>query len=98
MYGLFMNDATETLSIKALSFIAEREDLLEGFLIASGMGAHDLYDQADTEEAWAAMLDYILSADEIITDFCDETSYTVQDLWRARNNLPGAPSSACMSA
>jgi hypothetical protein len=86
-----MNDATETLSIKALTFIVEREDLLEIFVDACGVSLNELYEEADRPETWAAMLDFILSMDEIILDFCDATQYTLQDLWRARTDLPGAP-------
>lgn len=92
-----MNDATEKLSIKALTFIAEREDLLDLFVLTAGISLEELYNQADEAETWAAILDYILSTDEIIIDFCDATHYSIQDLWRARNNLPGSPATACIS-
>ena len=92
-----MNDATETLSIKALSFIAEREDLLDIFVHSTGLSLQELYEQADEEETWAAILDYILSTDDIVIDFCDLTKYSVQDLWRARNNLPGSPATTCIT-
>lgn len=86
-----MNDATELLSIKALTFLAEREDILDLFVSSCGISLEELYEYADQPEAWAAILDFFLSADELITDFCDSTGYRPQDLWRARNDLPGAP-------
>lgn len=86
-----MNDATELLSIKALTFVAQREDLLDLFLDACGIGVEDLYEFADQPETWGAMLDFIMSMDEIMIDFCDTTEYTEQDVWRARNDLPGSP-------
>lgn len=86
-----MNDATETLSIKALTFIATREDLLDLFVDACGISMNELYEHADTPEVWAALLDFILSSDVILFDFCDSHEYTSQDVWRARNELPGAP-------
>lgn len=92
-----MNDATETLAIKALTFIAEREDLLDMFVDACGISLEELYEIADQPEAWAAMLDFILSMDEIVLDFCDMSNYTMQDIWRARNDLPGAPANNQMS-
>ncbi len=92
-----MNDATEILSIKALTFIAEREDLLDLFVDACGISLEELYEHADQPEAWAALLDFILSMDEISMDFCDTYQYTQQDLWRARNDLPGAPASELIS-
>jgi hypothetical protein len=91
-----MNDATETLSIKALTFLAEREDILDLFVDSSGISLEELYEIADQPEVWAAILDFILSMDEIVLDFCDTAQCTQQDLWRARNDLPGAPN-ACMS-
>jgi hypothetical protein len=93
MYCPYMNDATETLSIKALTFIAEREDLLDNFVLTSGTALQDLYETADQPETWAAILDYVLSADEILIDFCEFSKYHVQDVWRARGYLPGAPAS-----
>ena len=92
-----MDDATEILSIKALSFIAEREDLLDNFILSNGISLEELYNQADELETWAAIIDYILSMDELILDFCDMTEYSLQDIWRARNNLPGSPATACIS-
>ncbi|MBP6986019.1 MAG: DUF3572 family protein [Alphaproteobacteria bacterium] len=92
-----MNDATETLSIKALTFIASREDLLDLFIDACGITVNDLYENAEAPEVWAALLDFILSTDVILFDFCDSTEYTSQDIWRARNDLPGAPSDQMIS-
>lgn len=89
-----MNDATELLSIKALTFLAEREDMLDLFVQTCGISPEELYEAADQPEAWAAILDFILSADEIIVDFCDTAQCTMQELWRARNDLPGAPSAS----
>jgi|GEM_PF-6553587 len=89
-----MNDATELLSIKALTFLAEREDILDLFVDASGVSLAELYEVADQPEAWAGILDFILSTDEIILDFCDSAPCTLQDLWRARNDLPGAPAAS----
>lgn len=92
-----MNDATELLSIKALTFLAEREDILDLFVSSCGISLEELYEHADNPEAWAAVLDFLLSADELIMDFCDSAEFRPQDLWRARNDLPGAPDRTCMS-
>jgi hypothetical protein len=89
-----MYDATETLSIKALSFLAEREDILDLFVASCGVSLEELYEEADQPETWAAILDFILSMDELVMDFCDTAQCTPQELWRARNDLPGSPAAA----
>jgi hypothetical protein len=80
----------ETLALKALAYLAHSPDDLERFVALSGVTLTDLKDRAEDPEILAAVLDFILASDELITGFCETVEIDPRDLHAARRALPGA--------
>jgi hypothetical protein len=80
----------ETLALKALAFLAQSPDDLERFVALSGVTLADLRTRADDPEILAAILDFILVSDELITGFCEMVEIDPRELHAARRALPGA--------
>jgi hypothetical protein len=80
----------ETLALKALAFLAQSPDDLERFVALSGVTLADLRTRADDPEILAAILDFILVSDELITGFCETVEIDPRELHAARRALPGA--------
>ena len=80
----------ETLALKALAYLAHSPDDLERFVALSGVTLADLRARADDPEILAAILDFILVSDELITGFCETGEIDPRDLHAARRALPGA--------
>jgi hypothetical protein len=80
----------ETLALKALAYLAHSPEDLERFVALSGVTAADLRSRADDPEILAAVLDFILAADERITGFCETVEIDPRELQAARRALPGA--------
>jgi Protein of unknown function (DUF3572) len=80
----------ETLALKALAFLAQSPDDLERFVALSGVTLADLRARADDPEILAAILDFILVSDELITGFCEMVEIDPRELHAARRALPGA--------
>ena len=56
----------------------------------SGVTLADLRTRADDPEILAAILDFILVSDELITGFCEMVEIDPRELHAARRALPGA--------
>jgi hypothetical protein len=82
-------NAAETLSLKALGWLAADPKMLGRFLDVSGTEADDLRKRAGDPELLAAVVDYILADDALTAGFCKSESCSAQDLHRARILLPG---------
>lgn len=80
----------ETLALKALAFLAQSPDDLERFVALSGVTVDDLRARADDPEILAAVMDFVLAADERITGFCEIVEIDPRELHAARRALPGA--------
>ena len=80
----------EILALKALAFLAHSEEDLDRFVTLSGVSPADLRAQADQPEILAAVLDFILSDDARVTEFCAEAAIDPRELHAARRAVPGA--------
>jgi len=85
----FERDCAETLALKALGWLVADDEILTGFLGASGLGAQDLLTRAAEPEVLASVLDYILMNDDWVTRFCDSQSLPYDRVMAARAALPG---------
>ncbi len=84
-----IDDHTQTIALQAFTFIAEREDILTRFLGQSGVCLEDLRTSLLKPETLAAVLDFLLQEDKMLLDFCETQETTPENIWRARNQLPG---------
>jgi hypothetical protein len=80
----------EILALKGLVFLANSEGPLDRFMALSGAGADDLRERAGEPEFLAAVMDFLMSDEELLMAFCNETSIDPKDLQIARMALPGA--------
>jgi hypothetical protein len=77
----------ELLAVKALGFLAETPDALTRFLNSTGATPSDLRDLAEDPHFLGAVLDFLLSDDELVRHFCTSESIDAQAVHRARRRL-----------
>ena len=79
----------EILALKALSWVARAEGMLQRFAIQTGVEIGDIRSQASDPEFLSALLDFVLSDDVLAKAFCEETHIETRLLHHARRSLPG---------
>ncbi len=79
----------EILALKALSWVAGTEDMLQRFAAHTGVEIRDLRDLAGDPEFLSALLDFVLSDDVLAKAFCEEALIETHLLHHARRSLPG---------
>jgi hypothetical protein len=80
----------ETLALKALAFLAREADALLRFLTLSGLGIGDLRARAGDPELLAAVIDFLLADDALLTSFAESEGIDSNVVHAARRALPGA--------
>jgi hypothetical protein len=80
----------EILALKGLAFLANSDEPLDRFMALSGVGTDELRERAGEPEFLAAVMDFILSDEALLTIFCDDASNDPRELQTARQALPGA--------
>ncbi len=83
-------DSAEAIGIKGLAFLAGSEDELSRFLSLSGLDIGDIRDRAGDPGLLAAVLDHLLSADALLTAFCEAEDLTPKQVHLASHQLGGA--------
>ena len=81
--------AAETLALKALGFLANSPGALERFAEATGIGSKEMRTRAAEPEFLAAIVDFLLSEEERLKEFCHSESLDSRDVHLARYALPG---------
>ena len=81
--------AAETLALKALGHIAADEECFARFLRISGLQLDDLRRRAAEPELLAAVVDFMLSDEELCESFLTAEQLEAQELHSARRALPG---------
>lgn len=87
-----MTDRTgdaETLALRALAWIAASDELLQGFMGATGVSPDDLRRRAADPRFLAAVLDFLLMDEASVIAFARAESLPYDTLLRARAALPG---------
>ena len=64
-------DEAETLALKIASFLFSDEDRLAGFLGNTGINADDLRTSLTTPDIQIGILEYLLSREDILLEFCE---------------------------
>ncbi|MCY3878351.1 MAG: DUF3572 domain-containing protein [Rhodobacteraceae bacterium] len=82
----------EIIAIRSLEWLARDEDLMRGFLTATGTDLAEVSERAESPEFLAAVLDYLLSSDRNVTSFCEECGIPPEAPMAARQLLPGGDS------
>jgi hypothetical protein len=84
-----MQDSAETVALRALAWLSEKDDLLQVFMGATGLGIADLRSRAGDPELQAAVLDFLLMDDAWVVSFCESCGLPPQAPAAARAALPG---------
>ncbi|MBU6442640.1 MAG: DUF3572 family protein [Alphaproteobacteria bacterium] len=79
----------ETVALEALGFLAAA-DALGRFMAASGADIDVIRARAGDPEFLAAVMDFLLGDDALVTDFCAQQELDSAALHRLRRALPGA--------
>ncbi|MGH6872430.1 MAG: DUF3572 domain-containing protein [Rhizomicrobium sp.] len=81
--------SAETIGIRAIVFLAAREDDLLRFVSHSGLDPADLRARAGEAEVLAAVLQHLLTDDTLLTEFCDGEGLAPRDVHLAQHRLAG---------
>jgi hypothetical protein len=64
-------EGAEILALQALGWLAGDEDRMARFLALSGLDLGTLRDVADSRDTARAVLDFLLSDEALLLDFCE---------------------------
>ena len=82
-------DEATALAIEALGFLASDPDRAGPFLAQAGATPDDLRSEMKNPEFLGFVLDFILSDDQIVIAFADDTKRLPESVQEARMRLPG---------
>ena len=82
--------AAETLALKALAFLAGDGETLGRFLALSGLDVEDLRERVDDPLLLAAVVDFLLGDDKLLSGFAEGEGMDTKIVHAARRALPGA--------
>jgi hypothetical protein len=80
----------ETLAIRAVAFLAAREELLLRFVALSGMGVDQLRASLGDPAVLGAVLDFVLADEALVLELAAALEVAADLPARARRLLPGA--------
>lgn len=80
-------ERAEILALEALAWLAGQPDAMERFLASSGLTASDLRQAAGDRGLLASLLDFLLTNEPLLLDFCQNTSTAPQSIHLARHQL-----------
>ena len=84
------NDA-ETIALLALTYLAQEEKVLQSLIAQSGMSSSSLQERLHDPDFLGGILDFLLSNEKLLVDFCEIEKLSPDKLARVRQALPGAP-------
>lgn len=79
--------SAEAQALKALEFLANSPDNLEAFLAATGINGYELRERIEEPAVLAAVIDFVLRNEQLLTDFCDTASIRPRDVHVAHHVL-----------
>lgn len=85
----YTRESAQELATAALLYLAQRPDLIEDFLGATGLQPQDLRRAASSPDTALHVLDYLLENDNRVVDAAAEMQIAPGDLMQARTALAG---------
>ena len=89
MRGRMTFEVAETLALKGLSYLVRSADDLERFVAMSGLDTESLRARAGETELLTAVLDFMLTHEQLLMGFCDDESVDSREVHMARHVLSG---------
>jgi hypothetical protein len=87
-------ESSQILALEALGFIAADADLLDRFLLTTGLDAQQIRESAPEAAFQAGLLDYVLGDEALLLAFAAHAGIKPEAVARARFQLPGATDAA----
>lgn len=84
--------AAETLAAQAFSWLADEAERLNAFMAMTGASPADLVRNITSPAFLGTVLDFLLTDDAMIKDFCDTHGLAYTSPMQARAMLPGGES------
>ena len=81
-------EQAEIIALIALTFLAANTEHMDRFAALSGMAPNDIVARAGDGEMLAGVLDFLLSDEAMLTDFCAAHDIDPEHPAKARQNLP----------
>jgi hypothetical protein len=83
------HERAEILALEALAWLAGQPDAIARFLTISGLEASDLRLAVGDSGLQASVLDYLLTNENLLLEFCQSASLKPQAVHTARHHLGG---------
>lgn len=81
--------SAETLAAQAFSWVAADADRLNAFMAMTGAAPADVVRNIAQAAFLGTVLDYILTEDALVIEFCDSCALPYTSVMQARAYLPG---------
>ncbi len=88
------DEEAEILAVRALGFLAEHRERMEGFIRMTGVAVGDLRNHASDRDYLGAVLDYLLADERCLLEFTERVGVEPELPYAARRKLEGDPASA----
>ncbi len=85
------HEEAEILAVRALGFLAEHRERMEGFIRMSGVAVGDLRVHASDPDYLGAVLDYLLADERCLLEFTERVGVAPELPYAARRKLEGDP-------
>jgi Protein of unknown function (DUF3572) len=82
-------ELAKSTAISALSLLVGKEEHLERFISLSGIDISEVRELANTTEFLAAVLDYYLSDEKLLLEFCHLENLKPERVMKAAHDLGG---------
>lgn len=79
--------AAETLGLKALTWLVGQPEVLDRFLLVSGLSGPEIRARAGDPGLLGAILEHILASEQLAKDFCIDEGLEPRELHLARHVL-----------
>lgn len=88
-YSAMQQEEAEILALKALTYLAGVDEMMDRFAALSGMGPEDILERAQDPDMLAGVLDFFLFDEALLTEFCEAHEINPEHPAQARMALPG---------
>jgi hypothetical protein len=89
MHPLSNSEDAETIALNVLGFLAESPQAMERLTIQSGLDLTTIRKRAADRDFLAAVVDFLMTNEELLVDFCESRRIDPKSVQRAAHRLGG---------
>ncbi|MBE7636869.1 DUF3572 family protein [Sneathiella sp. P13V-1] len=82
-------DFAETIGFQAVSYVLKDEKRLDHLMRETGLGMQDFKNLEQNPETLAGVLDFLLSYEDLLMDFCEQFDLSPEIPIKVRRHFPG---------